>query len=89
MRASIASLCTLIALISSSAIRPAQADPYRWCAQYGGRSGATNCYFVTYAQCMAALSGNGGFCNRNNLYDGRPVTTPEESIRRYGKRAGR
>jgi Protein of unknown function (DUF3551) len=88
MRITIASLCTLIALISASAVQPAKADPYRWCALYGGRSGATNCYFVTHAQCMAALSGNGGFCNPNNFYDGRPVTTPEDSVRR-SKRAGR
>ena len=55
----------------------AHADPYKWCAQYGGRSGATNCYFVTFQQCQAAISGLGGFCRRNNFYDGRPQTTPE------------
>jgi hypothetical protein len=28
----------------------AQADAYRWCAEYGGgRGGGTNCYFVTLA----------------------------------------
>ena len=89
MRITIALLGTLIALIAGSAVQPAHADPYRWCAQYGGRSGATNCYFVTHAQCVAALSGNGGFCNPNNFYDGRPVTTPEDSVRRHGKRAAR
>src|SRR5262245_30810886 len=47
----------------------AQADPYKWCAQYGGRSGATNCYFMTFQQCQAAISGIGGFCRRNNFYD--------------------
>ena len=88
MRTAIVSLFTLIALISASAIQPAHADPYRWCAQYGGKSGATNCYFVTHEQCMAALSGNGGFCNRNTFYDGQPVTTPEDGPRR-GRRAGR
>ena len=78
----------LTPLILASAIQPAKADPYRWCAQYGGRSGATNCYFVTYEQCQAALSGNGGFCNPNAFYDGRPVTTPEDGVRR-GRRARR
>ena len=52
-----------------------QADPYRWCADYGGRGGGTNCYFVTLEQCRAAISGNGGFCRQNGFYDGRPVTT--------------
>ncbi len=37
-----------------------------WCAHYGGR-GATNCGFYSFAQCMAAISGNGGFCSRNQL----------------------
>jgi hypothetical protein len=53
--------------------QPAKADPYQWCAEYGGRAGGgggTNCYFVTWEQCQAALSGNGGFCRRNLFYSG-------------------
>jgi hypothetical protein len=58
----------------------AQADPYKWCAQYSGRSGGgTNCYFMTIQQCQAAISGIGGFCRRNNFYDGRAQRTPEET----------
>ncbi len=57
----------------------AQADPYPWCAQYGGRSGGTNCYFMTIQQCRAAISGVGGFCRHNMFYDGRPVRTPEDA----------
>ena len=77
MRIAIAALFTIIV---ASAVEPAHADPYRWCAQYGGR-GATNCYFVTLDQCRAAISGNGGFCAPNNFY-GRPVTTPEDGYSR-------
>jgi hypothetical protein len=58
----------------------AQADPYRWCAQYVRRG--TNCYFVTLQQCRWAISGNGGFCIPNGFYDGRPVVTPEDRGRR-------
>jgi hypothetical protein len=36
-----------------------------WCAYYGRGLGGTNCGFYTYRQCMEALSGNGGYCNRN------------------------
>ena len=63
---------------------PAHADPYRWCAVYGGgrHGGGTNCYFMTIEQCRAAVSGTGGFCNPNTFYDGRPVTTPEDGPRR-------
>lgn len=48
----------------------AKADPYRWCAEYGGRSGATNCYFSTLQQCRAAVSGVGGICRPNTFYTG-------------------
>jgi hypothetical protein len=64
---------TLAALAGATAFSgSANADPYKWCAEYsGGRGGATNCYFVTFAQCRAALSGdNAGFCRRNTFYTG-------------------
>ena len=61
MRFAVAALATLIAgLVLDSTQAHAQADPYRWCAQYGGRSGGTNCYFMTIGQCQAAVSGVGG-----------------------------
>jgi hypothetical protein len=85
MRVAIAALFTLIV---ASAIGPSRADPYRWCAQYGGK-GATNCYFLTLEQCRAAIAGSGGFCTPNNFYDGRPVVTPEDGARRTGRPAGR
>lgn len=48
---------------------PAQAQNYPWCAQYGGNTGgAMNCGFSTHRQCMADISGIGGFCMRNNTY---------------------
>jgi hypothetical protein len=47
------------------------ADPYKWCAQYGSREDdGRNCGFVTYEQCMAAVSGTGGFCEPNPFYTG-------------------
>jgi hypothetical protein len=52
---------------------PAEAQNYPWCAQYSGRAlgGAMNCGFVSFEQCMATVSGIGGFCIRNNTY--RPL----------------
>jgi hypothetical protein len=60
--------------------QPAKADPYRWCAVYGGfrGGGSEKCYFMTLAQCEAQVSGVGGFCRENLFYDGRPVRTPED-----------
>ena len=69
-------LAALFAAVAMSATAPAAKaqgyDPYPWCAEYGnmGGGGATNCYFRTYYQCMAAISGNGGFCRRNLFYTG-------------------
>ena len=55
----------------------AKADPYRWCAQYGGDDGAgINCYFITLEQCRWTISGNGGSCTPNPFYDGVPVDRP-------------
>src|SRR5258707_1148371 len=60
MRLAIAAFAVLTA---TSLIGDAKADPYRWCADYGGagRGGGTHCYFVTLEQCRAATGGKGGF----------------------------
>jgi hypothetical protein len=45
----------------------AQAQNYPWCANYSGYGGE-NCGFTTVAQCMATVSGIGGFCEPNTQY---------------------
>ena len=56
----------LIGVIAGAAIDTARADQYHWCAAYGGsEEGSYNCYFVTFQQCQAAVSGVGGFCMPN------------------------
>ena len=53
---------------------------YPWCAFYSGMDNqATNCGFVTNAQCMATISGNGGICYENPAY---PAATPAPQRRR-------
>jgi len=80
----------LLLIAAGSLVETANADPYRWCAEYaGGRGGSTNCYFITLRQCQETVSGIGGFCVPNNFYDGRPVTTPGERIDRGRNRAVR
>jgi hypothetical protein len=63
-------LPALALLAAISASDSAAADPYRWCAEYSGRSGSTNCYFMTLGQCQAAISGVGGYCRPNTFYTG-------------------
>ena len=57
----------------------AQADPYPWCAVYGGFGNTReSCYYMTIAQCQASVSGLGGWCKPSPWYDGKPVRTPED-----------
>ncbi len=53
---------------------PAHAQSYPWCAQYGNGFGASNCGFSTLQQCQADVSGIGGFCAPNTLY--QPPAAP-------------
>jgi hypothetical protein len=46
----------------------ASAAEGRWCAIYSNAEGGKNCYFATHRQCMADLSGKGGWCQRNADY---------------------
>ncbi|MBI5909918.1 MAG: DUF3551 domain-containing protein [Betaproteobacteria bacterium] len=58
------------------------ADPYKWCAVYGGDAGgATNCGFTTIEQCRATVHGMGGFCEPNPNYTG-PAEQPAKRARK-------
>lgn len=77
-------LLVLPALLALTAFTPSQshADPYPWCALYGGdEAGATNCGFLTWNQCMATVSGIGGYCEPNQFYTG-----PEPRVRKQRAR---
>jgi len=43
-----------------------------WCSYYTNGNG-TNCGFYTYEQCMANVSGIGGYCQRNLSYPPSPT----------------
>jgi hypothetical protein len=46
----------------------AQAQNYPWCAVLDMGDAAYNCGFVNHEQCMATVSGVGGFCEMNTQY---------------------
>lgn len=70
------------------AATPAQADPYKWCAVYGGFGNTReSCYYMTLGQCRASVSGLGGYCKPSPWYDGRPVRTPEDGPARRRQRS--
>ena len=55
---------------------------YQWCAHYPDKVGGQACYYATYAQCMATMSGIGGTCLQNPAYRGPPPRV-ERHPRRY------
>jgi hypothetical protein len=58
----------------------AEAQNYPWCAQYSGGAGGMNCGFTTFQQCLADVSGIGGFCIQNSTY--QPPQVPRPRARR-------
>lgn len=65
-------VAALLLVAATFVASPAAAIEYPWCAQYGmSGHGGRNCGFSTYRQCMATVSGIGGFCERNQFYQGR------------------
>ena len=77
-------LVVLLVAIAGSA-GPARAQEYPWCAHYDMGDEALNCGFVSYAQCMATVSGIGGSCMANNTY--RPAAPAARPIRRAHRQA--
>jgi hypothetical protein len=64
-----------------------KADPYRWCADFGGRGGGgTSCYYTSFEQCRRELVGRGGFCRPNPFYTGARRTTDGYRNRRHRDR---
>ena len=53
-------------LVSLSSPTHAEIE-YAWCAVYKSDAG-TNCGFVSFDQCLATISGIGGFCYPNPAY---------------------
>jgi hypothetical protein len=81
MRKILGPLALLVAVVGAAPSSFAQsAYDYPWCALYGSRTagGAQSCYYRSYGECMATISGIGGSCVRSPYYRG-----PQRSERRY------
>jgi hypothetical protein len=68
-------MAAIVVTLAASARPSAAVIIYPWCVSYGGRAdggGATNCGFVTFAQCQLTRAGNGGFCIPNPFYEPYP-----------------
>jgi hypothetical protein len=62
-------LAAFFVIALAGGIERAVAEPYYpWCAELRDRDGmSTNCGFTTFQQCMATVSGVGGFCRENSF----------------------
>ena len=70
-------------LVTAAALapRPAAADyNLPWCATYYNDL-VTTCAFVSYAQCMATVSGVGGHCTQNIRYPPHPPYAEPHRVR--------
>ena len=88
MRKAFFTLAVMAGFATSSffTVGTAIADPYKWCAVYGGGDDfdGTNCGFVTIEQCRATISGIGGTCEPNQFYTGpdkKPAKHPRKRHR--------
>jgi hypothetical protein len=61
---------SLVAALVGLTADPALADKAPWCAFLGGgrSGGGTECLYYSRAQCMATVSGFGGYCFENPNY---------------------
>jgi hypothetical protein len=57
-------MCAILASISTCA----DAANYPWCARYAKDAGGESCGFITFEQCLADVSGVGGYCALNTQY---------------------
>jgi hypothetical protein len=64
-----AAIATIVLVAGTSGPASARsAYSYPWCAKYYTRMGGTSCYFTSYAQCQATVSGIGGYCFQSPYY---------------------
>ena len=56
----------------------AQAEEYPWCAILNMGDASYNCGFETREQCMVSVSGIGGWCQPNTLYQAPVTPRPEK-----------
>jgi Protein of unknown function (DUF3551) len=73
MRLPILSISLVVGALTAAIFPAAAQSPtsYPWCARSAKMdSGGTSCYFTSYRQCMATLSGLGGYCFESPYYHG-------------------
>jgi hypothetical protein len=60
-------VCVVLAGVAGISTH-ADAQNYPWCARYAKDGGGESCGFTTLDQCLADVSGVGGYCALNTQY---------------------
>src|SRR5215475_9679866 len=74
-------IVTAAALFAETQSLSAQSPySYPWCSRQAGKDfDTTSCYFTSYQQCMATISGIGGWCYQSPYYHAtRDTHAPRE-----------
>jgi Protein of unknown function (DUF3551) len=69
-------------LLGETQLSDAQsAYSYPWCSLGGSRgSNALSCYFTSWEQCRATMSGRGGNCVESPYYHAQPPQPPHRAL---------
>ena len=76
-------LAAFVLLAAGGFADSTKADSYPWCAQHSGWPGSIHCWYTSYDQCRATVSGVGGYCVQNP----HRAATTDELVRRARKRS--
>src|SRR5215470_11942687 len=71
-----------VTLLGETQLSNAQsAYSYPWCSLGGSRgSNALSCYFTSWEQCRATMSGRGGNCVQSPYYHAQPTQLPHRAL---------
>jgi hypothetical protein len=84
MRPTIVAFALAAAFVGAPQTASAQSPySYAYCAKYYTRGTPTSCYYASWGQCMATVSGIGGYCYQNPAYRGGGPVARHYRYRRY------
>jgi hypothetical protein len=78
----IALFVVAVALLGKTQISNAQSPySYPWCSLGGAKSSnALSCYYTSWEQCRATISGIGGTCVESPYYHPQPIRLPHRVL---------
>ncbi len=61
-------------------------ESYPWCGTRYTLSGdSRSCYYTSWEQCMATMSGIGGLCTQSPYYQSQPTLRPVHAVKKRSR----